>query len=94
MEPYQIENILEMLIMAGATITGLWILTRALIHWRGRARPADLQRIAEAVEGLRDSVEATRLEVADMSERLEFTERVLAQVAGDNNPQRPRLPQA
>jgi flagellar biosynthesis regulator FlaF len=94
MEPYQVENVLEMLITAASVITGLWIVTRAWVHRRGQANPADLRRVAEAIEHLHDSVEATRLDVADMAERLEFTERVLAQIAGDSSQPRPRIPQA
>jgi UDP-N-acetylglucosamine 2-epimerase len=94
MEPYQIENVLSLLITAAASLTALWMITRVWIHRRSRIGSGDLQKIVEAMQNLRDSVESMRLEVGDVAERLEFTERVLAQLVNDDRTPRPRIPPA
>ena len=94
MEPYQIENVLEMLITAAAGLTALWMITRLWIHRRGQVGAGDLKKVTEAIDSLRDSVDSMRLEVGDVSERLEFTERVLAQLANEDRAPRPRIPPA
>jgi len=94
MEPYQIENVLELLITAAASLTALWMILRVWTSRRSHIGSGDLQKIAEAMQGLRDSVDSMRLEVGDMSERLEFTERMLAQIANDERAPRPRIPPA
>lgn len=94
MEPYQIENVLEMLITAVAGLTALWMITRLWVHRRGQVGSGDLKKVAEAIDSLRDSVDSMRLEVGDVSERLEFTERMLAQLANEDRAPRPRIPPA
>jgi len=91
MESYQIQNVVEMLIISVSSITALWIVTRAWIGRRGRIGGADVTRLTESVERLRESVEGMRMELGDVGERLEFTERVLAQLA-DRGSGRPPLP--
>ncbi len=93
MESYQIQSILEMAIISVSTITALWILTRAWIGRRSRLGGADVGRLAESVDRLRESVEGMRVELGDVGERLEFTERMLAQLA-DRGTDRPPLPPA
>ena len=94
MEPYQIENVLELLITAAAGLTALWMITRLWISRRGQVGSGDLKKVVEAIQNLRDSVDSMRLEVGDVSERLEFTERMLAQLANDDRAPRPRIPPA
>jgi hypothetical protein len=94
MEPYQIENVLELLITAAAGLTGLWIITRVWITRRSQVGSGDLRKVVEAIQNLRDSVDSVRLEVGDVAERLEFTERILAQLTDDNRGSRPRIPPA
>jgi len=80
MEGYQIQNILEMLIMSGATISVVWIAARVFIHRKRVSGTAD-PKLIEAVDRLRESVDGMRDDLADVSERLDFTERVLGQIA-------------
>ena len=94
MEPYQIENVLELLITAAAGLAGLWIITRVWIARRSQVGSGDLHKVVEAIQNLRDSVDSVRLEVGDVAERLEFTERILAQLTDDNRGSRPRIPPA
>ena len=94
MEPYQIENVLELLITAAAGLPALWMITRLWISRRGQVGSGDLKKVVEAIQNLRDSVDSMRLEVGDVSERLEFTERMLAQLANDDRAPRPRIPPA
>jgi len=82
LESYQIQSLLEMLIISGSVLGGLaiaaltWVKTRA--HIGGRK---DVTRLTESVDGLRDSVEAMRAELGDMSDRLEFAERILGRIS-------------
>lgn len=91
MESYQIQSLLEMLIISVSTVSALWIVARAWIGRRGRVGAPDLARLTESVDRLRETVEGMRVEVGDVGERLEFTERVLAQLA-DRASDRPPLP--
>jgi hypothetical protein len=91
MESYQIQNVIEMLIISISSLSALWIVTRAWIGRRGRIGAPDLARLTESVDRLRETVEGMRVEVGDVGERLEFTERVLAQLA-DRGSGRPPLP--
>ncbi len=93
MESYQIQSVLEMVIISVSTISALWIVTRAWIGRRSRIGGADVTRLTESVDRLRESVEGMRVELGDVGERLEFTERMLAQLA-DRGADRPPLPPA
>ncbi len=83
MEGYQIQALLEMLIITFGSVTGLWIITRAILAWRGKLAPADLAQLAESITHLRDSIEGMREELGDVTERLDFNERVLARMADE-----------
>lgn len=89
---YYVANLLEILIYAVSGLTGLWIVSRVLIARRQRVSDADLRGVAEALAGLRDAVDAMRLDMGDIAERLEFTERVLGQIADERGPTPPRIP--
>lgn len=89
---YYVANLLEILIYAVSGLTGLWIVSRVLIARRRRVSDADLHRVTEALEGLRDAVDSMRLDMGDIAERLEFTERVLGQIADDRGQSPPRIP--
>lgn len=93
MEGYQVQSILETLIVAAGTLTGLWIVARAWTQRRGVGGGKDLMRLAESVEKMRDSVDQMRDEMIDVSERLDFAERMLARL-GDGESPRKQLPNA
>lgn len=81
MEGYQIQSLLEMLIVTTGTLTGLWIVVRVWSQRRSRVGGPDMTRLSESVDKMRESVEQMRDELADVGERLEFTERMLARLA-------------
>lgn len=81
MESYDIRSILETLIAAGSVLGSLGIVAWAWVRGRTRIGNKDVARLAGSVEALRDSVEGMRVELGEVSDRLEFTERMLAQVA-------------
>ena len=89
---YYVANLLEILIYAVSGLTGLWIVSRIVISRRSRTAEGDLRKLAESLDGVRDSVDAMRLDMGDIAERLEFTERVLAQIADERRPPPPRIP--
>jgi hypothetical protein len=88
MEPYQIQSVLESLIITAGVIGGLLIVSRTWVKTRLSKGGADVIQLAESVDRLRDSVEGMREELGDVADRLEFTERVLAKVAEEQR----RLP--
>lgn len=89
---YYVANLLEILIYAVSGLTGLWIVSRIFVVRRQRLPDADLHKVREALDGLRDAVDAMRLDMGDIAERLEFTERVLGQIADDRGTSPPRIP--
>ncbi|KPK06560.1 MAG: hypothetical protein AMS20_04445 [Gemmatimonas sp. SG8_28] len=89
---YYVANLLEILIYAMSGLTGLWIVSRVVIARRQRVSEADLHQLTEVLGGLRDAIDAMRLDMGDIAERLEFTERVLGQIADDRGSPPPRIP--
>ena len=81
MEGYQIQNVLEMLIVTLGSLTGLWMVTRVFIARRLRGGGPDVANLAQSVDRLRESIEGMREELVDVTERLDFNERVLARMA-------------
>lgn len=81
MQGYQIENVLELLITSVSVLTGLWIVARAWTHRRGRQPGPDLAGLSESVRALRDSIEEMRGDLADVADRIDFTERTLARLS-------------
>ncbi len=81
MDPFQVGAIQEVVttaIVAGSFLTGLWLFLK---HRRPRNLPptVELTELTRSVEGLRASVEAMRGELGEVQDRLDFTERLLAQ---------------
>lgn len=93
MEGYQVQSILEMLIATAGTLTGLWIIARAWTQRRGVGDSKEIGRLTESVDGMRQSMEQMRDELIDISERLEFTERMLARL-GEGGSSQQQLPHA
>lgn len=92
MEPYQIQSILEMLIVTAGGLTGLWIVARAWTHRRaGGTRSKEITGLTESVDKMRESLEQMRDDLLEVSERLDFTERVLARLGEEGRPPH-RLP--
>jgi hypothetical protein len=81
MEAWQIAQLLEMLIVSGAVVGSLGIIAWAWVKRRPHSASGDIGRLTDSVENLRESVEAMRVELGDVSDRLDFTERMLARVA-------------
>lgn len=81
MNPFQVTAIQEVvttMIVAGSFLTALWLFLK---HRRPRNLPSatELTELTRTVEGLRSSVEAMRGELGEVQDRLDFTERLLAQ---------------
>jgi hypothetical protein len=85
MEGWQVAQLLEMLIVSGAVVGSLGIIAWAWVKRRPHAASGDISGLTDSVETLRESVEAMRAELGDVSDRLDFTERMLARVV--DNPQ-------
>jgi hypothetical protein len=82
LESYQIQSLLEMLIISGSVLGGLAIVALTWVKTRGHiGGRKDVTGLTESVDGLRDSVEGMRAELGDMSDRLEFAERMLARIS-------------
>lgn len=82
MESWQILEALEILLVAGAFVSTVWIVARAWAVRRSRAAtPPEVARVAEAMERLSERVDRIRDGVDELAERLDFNERMLAQLA-------------
>ena len=92
MEGYQIQSIIEMLIVTSGTLTGLWIVARAWAHRRSPVAQKEVGRLTESVEKMRESVDHMREDLMDVSERLEFTERMLARLGDEGKPRQQLKP--
>jgi hypothetical protein len=93
MESWQIMNLLEQLIIAGSVLGALGMITYAWVKRRPAAGKGELTRLTESINSLRESVDGMREELGDVSDRLDFTERVLARVADTAKPADRRLPE-
>jgi hypothetical protein len=92
MESWQIMNLLEMLIVAGSVLGGLGIIAYAWVRRRPTLGKSELAGLTESVNTLRESVDGMREELGDVSDRLDFTERVLTRIADAGKPADQRLP--
>ncbi|NIM50607.1 MAG: hypothetical protein GTN62_09785 [Gemmatimonadales bacterium] len=81
MESWQVKDLLETLIIAAGSLGALGIVAKTWIATRTRIGRGDVQKLTESVERLHESVEGMRDELGDMSDRLDFAERILAQLA-------------
>ena len=81
MESWQIMNLLEMVIIAGSVLGALGMLTWAWSKRRPTLGKGELASLTASVETLRESVEGMRADLVDVSDRLDFAERVLSRVA-------------
>ena len=81
MESWQIMSLLETLIISGSVLGALGIITWGFVKKRTSLGKGGMTGLADSVNALRESVEGMRDELGDMSDRLEFTERVLTRVA-------------
>jgi hypothetical protein len=80
-EPYQIVDIVQMVVTAAALISGLGIVAWAWTRRRAGAPSREIAGLTESIQALRESVEELRHDVADMTDRLDFTERALARLS-------------
>ena len=81
MSPEFVGHIVRLVAVA---MVGAMLLSglRSIIAARRRAgSPEDILRLAEAVERLEDQVSEMRLQQAELAERVDFSERVLARAA-------------
>lgn len=92
MDSYQIRDVLELLIYSGTFLASLFMVTRVWMSRRAQVKSGDLVQLIDAVERLRESVDGVRLDMGDLTERIDFTERVLAQMAEDKRIEPRRLP--
>lgn len=92
MEGYQIQTILEILVYSGTFLASLWMITRVFIARRARLSAEDLKQLVDAIDHLRESVDGMRVDMGDVTERLDFTERVLARMAEEKKVDQRQLP--
>ena len=86
MESWQIAGILQMLIGAIGGLGALGIISFTIIKRRPKISNADLAKLQESVDGVRDSVEGLRDEMGEVFDRLDFNERILSRIAdGEQN---------
>ncbi len=84
MEGYQIQSLVESLLVAAGVLGALsiaawaWVRTRAI-----KAGRVDGERLVDAVTHMQDQLEAIQEEMTTLHERLDFTERMLTRVAGE-----------
>lgn len=87
MEPYQIQSIVESLIIAGGFVSALgilswtWVKTRTMKYGSG-----DVAKLTESVTQLHERMDNLQEELGYVHERLDFAERVLTRVADDGSP--------
>ena len=87
MEPYQIQSVVESLIIAGGMLTGLGILSWTWVKTRAaKSAVVETAKLAESVGLLHDRVDSLQEELGYVHERLDFAERVLTRVADDGAP--------
>ncbi|UCG85685.1 MAG: hypothetical protein JSW71_17415 [Gemmatimonadota bacterium] len=92
MESWQIMSLLEMVIIAGSVLGGLGIITYAWVKRRPSLGKGELAGLTQSINTLRDSVDGMREELGDVSDRLDFTERVLTRLADTAKAGDQRLP--
>lgn len=71
--------------VAGAVLIGMKLRYNHLAKIRQGGSADEVQRLAEAVETLNDNMRLLRDEVVDLSERVDFAERMLPK-SGDGEP--------
>ncbi len=87
MEPYQIQSIVESLIVAGGMLTGLGILSWTWVKTRAaKYGGVETAKLAESVGLLHDRMDNLQEELGYVHERLDFAERVLTRIADDGAP--------
>lgn len=84
MEGYQIQNLLETLILATGMLAGLWIVTRAWMHRRTALSKGDVERLTTSLDQVKDGMTRLHDEMVEITERLEFTERLLSRAVEGN----------
>jgi len=78
--------VLAILGMGSMILIGIKMRYTHLRHTRsGQVGQGEMDRLSDDVAGLRDDVRMLREELVDLYERVEFTERVLAQGKADKN---------
>jgi len=92
MEGWQVAQLLQMLIVSGAVVGSLGIIAWAWVKRRPHHASSDIRGLTDSVETLRESVEAMRAELGDVSDRLDFTERMLARAVESPQALKKELP--
>jgi len=83
MESYQIAQVLMALITAGGVLGGLGIVSWALVKRRPQIGSSEVAKLTESIERMRESVDGMRDEMGEVFDRLDFSERILSQVADE-----------
>jgi hypothetical protein len=78
---YQVKEVLEMLIITVGSLGALWMISRVFVARRMHGGSRDLKQLTDSVDKLRETVEGMRDELGEVTERLDFNERVLARMA-------------
>lgn len=86
MEGYQIQSLLEMLIVTAGTLTGLWMVSRAWVQRRGSLGKGEVERLNTSLDQVKEGMARLHDEMVEVTERLEFTERLLARAVEGNEP--------
>ena len=83
MESYQVYNLIERIIILLSGVGAIGVVGWTAVAWRrvGAGKRDANPELLTAIEELRSSVDGMREGVADIADRLEFTERAMAQLA-------------
>lgn len=93
MDPGDVVALIGVLGLGSMALVALkMILNYRAARLSGGASPKEVERLGDTVEQLRDQVEVQRAELAELHERVDFAERMLAKTRGEDSPQlgRPR----
>ena len=88
--PEEVAVLLAMLLLGGFTLTGLrmWLNYRTE-RLKAQAHAPDADRVLDAVDGLRDELTVLRQDILELSERVDFAERLLAREKEERQRQLP-----
>jgi hypothetical protein len=76
-----------MLIITVGSLGALWMISRVFVARRMHGGSRDLKQLTDSVDKLRETVEGMRDELGEVTERLDFNERVLARMAEQPEPE-------
>ncbi len=74
--------LVAMAAVAGAAVCAVWMVVRGHARSERHSGRAEIEQLTDAITELRAELDTVRNELADVHERLDFTERVLTRSSG------------